>query len=90
MSMLEHASPMSPTACARGQPYSGHHRRRSAPRCDRQELSDLTQPSTGPLLPPVSRATVFPSAATVLARRELGLKEKVAKGVFGNVSDSSD
>jgi hypothetical protein len=56
----EHASPSSPTACARSQPYSGHHRRRSTPRRDRQELPDLTQPSTGPLLPPVSHATTFP------------------------------
>jgi hypothetical protein len=55
----EHASPTSPTACARGQPYSGHHRRRSAPRRDRQKPSDLTQPSTGPLPPLVSCAIAF-------------------------------
>jgi hypothetical protein len=55
----EHASPTSPTAWAHDQPYSDHHRRRSAPRRNRHELSDLTQPSTGPLPPPVSRATAF-------------------------------
>jgi hypothetical protein len=54
-----HAPPTSPTACARGQPYSDHHHRRSAPRHDRQEHPDLTQPSTGPLPPPVSRTTAF-------------------------------
>jgi hypothetical protein len=51
---------MSPTAWARDQPYFGHHCRRSAPRRDRQDLPDLARPSTGPLLPPVSRATLFP------------------------------
>jgi hypothetical protein len=35
VSRLEYASPTSPTACARGQPYSGHHRQRSTPRRDR-------------------------------------------------------
>jgi hypothetical protein len=59
MGRLEHASPTSPTAPARGQPYSGHHRRRFAPRRDRQKPPDLIRPSTGPLPPPVSRATAF-------------------------------
>jgi hypothetical protein len=81
---------MSPAVRARDQPYFGHHRRRSAPRRDRQELPDLTEPSTGPLLSLVSRATVFPSVATVPARRELGLREAKARGFFGNVSDSSE
>jgi hypothetical protein len=35
VSRLEHASPTSLTTCARGQPYSDHHRRWSAPRRDR-------------------------------------------------------
>jgi hypothetical protein len=51
---------MNPTASARGQPYSGHHRRQFAPQRDRQDLPDLAQPSTGPLPPLVSRATLFP------------------------------
>jgi hypothetical protein len=48
VSRLEHTLPTSPTAYARGQPYYGHHRQRSAPRRDRQDLLDLTQPFTGP------------------------------------------
>jgi hypothetical protein len=59
VSRPEHSSPTSPIAYARGQPYSGHHRRRSAPWRDRQEPPDLIRPSTGPLLQPVSRATTF-------------------------------
>jgi hypothetical protein len=55
----EPVSPTSPTTCARGQPYSGHHRRRSSPWRDRQKPPNLTRPSTGPLLPSVSRATAF-------------------------------
>jgi hypothetical protein len=60
MTRPEQPPPMSPTACARGQTYSGHHRRRTAPRRDRKDLQDLTQPFTGPPSPPVSRATLFP------------------------------
>jgi hypothetical protein len=75
VSRPEHASLMSPTACACGQPYSGHHHRRSAPRRDRQEPTDLTRPSTGPLPLPVSRTTAFLPMATVLARRECGLRK---------------
>jgi hypothetical protein len=55
----EHASPTSPTACTRGQPYSRHHHQRSAPRRDRQKPPDLIRPSTGPLPPSVSRATTL-------------------------------
>jgi hypothetical protein len=55
----EHASPTRPTACACSQPYSGHHRRRSTPRHDRQKPPDLTWPSTGTLPPLVSHATAF-------------------------------
>jgi hypothetical protein len=55
----EHASSTSPSACACGQPYSDHHLRWSAPRRDRQKPLDLTWPSTGPLLPPVSCVTAF-------------------------------
>jgi hypothetical protein len=46
-------------AGARGQPYSGHHRRRFAPRRDCQEPPNLTRPSTRPLPLLVSRATAF-------------------------------
>jgi hypothetical protein len=59
MSRPEHTPPMSPTACASGQPYSDHHRRRSAPRHDRQDLPDLTPPFTGPPSPPISRTPLF-------------------------------
>jgi hypothetical protein len=81
---------MSPTACARGQPYSGHHRWRSAPRRDRQELPDLIQPSTGPLLPPVSRAAVFPLCGYCSGEERARVKKEKRQGVFGNVSDSSE
>jgi hypothetical protein len=53
------APPTSPTACARGQPSSGHHYRRSAPRRDRQRPPNLARPFAGPLPSPVSRATAF-------------------------------
>jgi hypothetical protein len=59
VSRPEHVPLMSPTTYARGQPYFDHHRRRSTPRRDRQKPPDLTRPSTRPLPPLVSRATVF-------------------------------
>jgi hypothetical protein len=89
VSMPEHMPPTSPTACARGQTYSGHHRRRPAPRCDRQDLPDLTQPFTGPPSPPVSHATLFPSAVTVAMGKEPGWK-KEKPGGFCEVSDSGN
>jgi hypothetical protein len=78
---------MSPTACARGQPYSGHHHRRSAPRRDRQDLPDLTQPSTGPLPPPVSRATLFPLYGHYSGGEGARDKKEKTRG-FRDVSDS--
>jgi hypothetical protein len=59
MSRPERTPPTSPTACARGLTDSGHHHRRVAPRCDRQDLLDLTPPFAGPPSPPVSRTTLF-------------------------------
>jgi hypothetical protein len=59
VSRPEHTPPSSSTACARDQTYSGHHRRQPAPRCDCQDLPDLTQPFTGPPSPPVSRTVLF-------------------------------
>jgi hypothetical protein len=71
---------MSPTTCARGQPYPSHHRRRSVPRRDRQDLPDLTQPFIGPPSPLVSRTTLFPLRGYCCKGKELGLKERRAEG----------
>jgi hypothetical protein len=59
VSRPEHAPPTSSTACTRGQPSSGHHRRWSAPRRDCQRPSDLARPFAGPLPLPVSRVSAF-------------------------------
>ena len=82
MSRPAHAPPTSPTACARGQPYSDHHHRRSAPRHDRQEHPDLTQPSTGPPSPPVSRATLFPLCGHCYGGEGAWVERKKSQGGF--------
>jgi hypothetical protein len=82
VSRPEHASPTSPTACARGQPYSGHHRHQSALRRDRQKPSDLTRPSTGPLLPSVSRATAFSLCGYCSGEEGARVKRGKSQGVF--------
>jgi hypothetical protein len=86
----EHASPTSPTACARGQPYSGQHRRLSTPRRDRQKPPDLTRPSTGPIPPPVSRATAFSLCGYCSGEEGARVKKGKSQGVIGNVSDSGE
>jgi hypothetical protein len=82
VSWPEHMPPPSPTAYARGQPYSGHHRQRSAPRRDRQDLPDLTQPFTGSPSPPVSRATLFPLRGHCYNGEGARVERKKSQGVF--------
>jgi hypothetical protein len=55
----ELTTPTSSPACALGPADSGHHRRRAAPRCDREDLPKPTPPFTGPSSPPVSHAALF-------------------------------
>jgi hypothetical protein len=88
VSRPEHTPPTSPTTCACGQPYSGHHHRRSAPRRDRQDLPGLTQPSTGPPSPPVSRATLFPLRGHYYGGERARVERKKSQGGFCEVSDS--
>jgi hypothetical protein len=88
VSRPEHASPTSPTACARGQPYSGHHRRQSTPRRDRQKPPNLTRPSIGPLLPPVSRATAFSLCGYCSSEEGVRVKRGKIQGGICEVSDS--
>jgi hypothetical protein len=78
----EHTPSMSPTACARGQTYFGHHCRRPAPRRDRQDLPDLTQPFTGPPSPPVSHATLFPLRGYCCKGEGAWVERKKSQGVF--------
>jgi hypothetical protein len=73
---------MSPTTCARGPPYSDHHRRRSAPRRDSQDIPDLTQPFTGPPSPPVSRATLFPLRGYCCKGEGARVERKKSQGVI--------
>jgi hypothetical protein len=80
----ERTPPTRPTACARGQTDYGHHRRRVAPRRDRQDLPDLTPPFTGPSSPPVSRATLLFPAVTVSRGRELSGKEEETGGFLNS------
>jgi hypothetical protein len=82
VSRLEHTPPPSPTTCTRGQPCSGHHRRRLAPRRDRQDLPDVTQPFTGPPSPLVSRATVFPLHDNCCKGEGARVERKKSQGVF--------
>jgi hypothetical protein len=83
-----HTPPTSPTACARGQPYSGHHRRQSAPRRGRQDLPDLTQPFTGPPSPLVSHTTLFPLHGYRCKGEGARVERKKSYGGFCEVSDS--
>jgi hypothetical protein len=61
----EHSPPTSSPACARGPADSGHHRRRTAPCCDRNNLPETTPPFAGPPSPPVSRAALFTPVGTI-------------------------
>jgi hypothetical protein len=78
----EHTPPTSLIACARGQPYSGHQRRWSAPRRDRQDLPDLSQPFTGPPSLSVSRATLFPLRGHCCNGEGARVERKKSQGVF--------
>ena len=60
-----HSPPTRTPACARGPGDSGHLRRQAVPRRDRQSLPEPTPPFAGPPSPPVSRAALSFSAATV-------------------------
>jgi hypothetical protein len=82
--------PTSPTACARSQTDSGHHRRRAAPRRDRQDLPDLTPPFTGPSSPPVSRAILFPLHGYCYKGEGAQLERRRSQGGFCVVSDSEE
>jgi hypothetical protein len=82
MSRPERTPPMSPTACARGQTDSCHHRRRVAPRRDHQDLPDLTPPLTGPPSPQVSRATLFPLHGYCFKGEGARLKRRRSRGFF--------
>jgi hypothetical protein len=82
VSRPEYTPSTSPTVCARGQPYSGHHSRRPAPWCDRQDLPDLTQPFIGPPSPPVSRATLFPLHGHCYGGEGARVERKKSQGVF--------
>jgi hypothetical protein len=82
VSRPERTPPTSPTACARGQTDSGHHRRRAAPRRDRQDLPDLTPPFTGPPSPRVSRATLFPLRSYCFKRGGSSVGKKKKPGGF--------
>jgi hypothetical protein len=57
--------PTNSPACARGPAYSGHLRRRPAPRRDRCNLPDLPGHLTGAISPPVSPTALFSTAGTV-------------------------
>ena len=61
----EHTPPTSSPACSRGPGDSGHPRRRAVPRRDRQTLPEPTLHFAGTPSPPVSRAALSFSAATV-------------------------
>jgi hypothetical protein len=82
VSRLEHTSSISPTACTRGQTYSGHHRRRPTARCDRQDLLDITQPFTGPPSSPVSRTTLLPLRGCYCKGGGARVERKKSQGVF--------
>jgi hypothetical protein len=82
--------PMRPTACARGQTYSGHHRRRPAPRRDRQDLPDLTQPFTGPPSPPVRCAVLFSLHGYCFKGEGAQVERRKSQGGFCEVSDSEE
>jgi hypothetical protein len=72
-----HSPPTRTPSCTRGPSDSGHPRRRAAPRCDRQSLPEPTLPFTGPISPPVSRATLFFPAGTVyIGERTSGKKNE--------------
>jgi hypothetical protein len=77
-----HAPSTSPTACARGQPSSGHHRRRSGPRRDRQGPSDLARPFIGPLPSPVSRDTAFSLLGYCFGEKGVQVKERKRPGGY--------
>jgi hypothetical protein len=63
----EHTPPTSLPACSRGPGDSGRPRRRAVPRRDRQTLPEPTLHFAGTPSPPVSRAALSFSAATVSA-----------------------
>jgi hypothetical protein len=79
-----HSPPTRTPACARGPSDSGHPRRRTAPRCDRQSLPEPTLPFAGPISPPVSRATLFFPAGTVYIGGRTSGKKKERSGGFLN------
>jgi hypothetical protein len=72
------------TRLAHGPDDSGHLRRRSVHRCDRQDLPEPTPPLAGPLSPPVSRVALFFPAGTVCIRGRTSGKKKERSGGFLN------
>jgi hypothetical protein len=79
-----HSPPTRTPACARGPGDSGHPRRQSAPRCDRQSLPEPTLPFAGPISSSVSRATLFFPAGTVYIGGRTAGERKRRSGGFLN------
>lgn len=80
--------PMASSASTRGQPDTGHLRRRVIPRRDHRATLDLARPFPGPLPPPVSCTTIFLLAGAVLAEGGPRVKWLEKSGLFYKGHDS--
>jgi hypothetical protein len=79
---------MASSASTRGQPDTGHLRRRVVPRRDHRATLDLARPFPGPLPPPVSCTTIFLLAGAVLAEGGPRVKWLEKSGLFYKGHDS--